>query len=218
MMNRSSGQLTLAPLAVVLFCSVSGAQEVYPLHPNDPEFPSEQMTFFVTSEPIGDGGNLGGLEGADAHCQALAAAVGHGDKTWRAYLSTQERPGQPAVDARDRIGEGPWFYPKAGTIDYLGRNLARPIIKSESCARASTRSTSTARGFCACRAAAFLPAVRSFFFVSPSDTHLAPSIFVCFALSLSLVSTQGRGRGRPRAENDRHLPDGRGRQADDEPD
>ena len=67
------------------------------------------MTFFVTSEPIGDGGNLGGLDGADAHCRKLATAVGAGDKTWRAYLSTQARPGQPAVDARDRIGTGPWY-------------------------------------------------------------------------------------------------------------
>ena len=66
------------------------------------------MSFFVTSEPIGDGGNLGGLEGADAHCRKLAEAVGAGDRTWRAYLSTQERPGQPAVNARDRIGTGPW--------------------------------------------------------------------------------------------------------------
>ena len=66
------------------------------------------MSFFVTSEPIGDGGNLGGLEGADAHCQRLATAVGAGDLTWRAYLSTQERPGISAVNARDRIGEGPW--------------------------------------------------------------------------------------------------------------
>lgn len=67
------------------------------------------MTFFVTSEPIGDGGNLGGLAGADAHCQKLAAAVGAGDHTWHAYLSTQARPGQPAVNARDRIGTGPWY-------------------------------------------------------------------------------------------------------------
>jgi hypothetical protein len=66
------------------------------------------MTFFVTSEPIGDGGNLGGLAGADAHCQRLAANVGAGQRTWRAYLSTQDRPGQPAVNARDRIGTGPW--------------------------------------------------------------------------------------------------------------
>jgi hypothetical protein len=67
------------------------------------------MTFFVTSEPIGDGGNLGGLAGADAHCQTLARAVGVGNRTWRAYLSTQARPGQPAVNARDRIGSGPWY-------------------------------------------------------------------------------------------------------------
>ena len=67
------------------------------------------MTFFVTSESIGDGGNLGGLAGADAHCQSLAETVGAGDRTWRAYLSTQARPGQPAVNARDRIGTGPWF-------------------------------------------------------------------------------------------------------------
>jgi len=66
------------------------------------------MTFFVTSEPIGDGGNLGGLAGADVHCARLAAAVGADDKTWHAYLSTQDRPGQPAIDARDRIGTGPW--------------------------------------------------------------------------------------------------------------
>ena len=67
------------------------------------------MTFFVTSEPIGDGGNLGGLAGADAHCQRLATAVGAGTRTWRAYLSTQDRPGQPAINARDRIGTGPWY-------------------------------------------------------------------------------------------------------------
>jgi len=67
------------------------------------------MTFFVTSEPIGDGGNLGGLAGADAHCQKLATAVGAGNRTWHAYLSTQARPGQPAVNARDRIGAGPWY-------------------------------------------------------------------------------------------------------------
>ena len=67
------------------------------------------MTFFVTSEPIGDGGNLGGLAGADAHCQKLRQAVGAGNRTWRAYLSTQARPGQPAVNARDRIGTGPWY-------------------------------------------------------------------------------------------------------------
>ena len=64
-----------------------------------------EMGVFVTSVGVGDGANLGGLAGADAHCQSLAAAAGAGDRTWRACLSTQ---GSGAVDARDRIGEGPW--------------------------------------------------------------------------------------------------------------
>ena len=67
------------------------------------------MSFFVTSVGLGKGGDLGGLAGADAHCQALATAVGSGNHTWHAYLSTQARPGQPAVNARDRIGTGPWY-------------------------------------------------------------------------------------------------------------
>jgi hypothetical protein len=68
-----------------------------------------RMTFFVTSVGVGKGGDLGGLAGADAHCQALATAAGAGNHTWRAYLSTQARPGQPVVNARDRIGTGPWY-------------------------------------------------------------------------------------------------------------
>jgi hypothetical protein len=99
--------------------------------PTSDRLPSSVMTFFVTSEPIGDGANLGGLAGADAHCQTLAAAVGAGTKTWRAYLSTQARPGQPAVHARDRIGKGPWYHAKERIPDYLGRRLSRPIIQSE---------------------------------------------------------------------------------------
>lgn len=71
--------------------------------------PHANMNFFVTSRPIGDGGNLGGLAGADAHCQTLATAVGAGRRTWHAYLSTQDRPGRPAINARDRIGTGPWY-------------------------------------------------------------------------------------------------------------
>ena len=67
--------------------------------------PQEPMTFFITSTAKGDGANFGGLTGADAHCQALAAAAGRGDATWHAYLSTQ---GPGAVNARDRIGSGPW--------------------------------------------------------------------------------------------------------------
>lgn len=67
------------------------------------------MSFFITSEGPGDGANLGGLEGADAHCQDLAEAAGAGDKTWRAYLSASATDEMDAVDARDRIGQGPWY-------------------------------------------------------------------------------------------------------------
>lgn len=69
---------------------------------------SADISFFVTSVGIGNGGNLGGLAGADNHCQMLAQAVGVGAKTWRAYLSTQAADSKPVVNARDRIGAGPW--------------------------------------------------------------------------------------------------------------
>jgi hypothetical protein len=120
----------IGPLVVLTASSAAFAQEGDNM-PTSERIPSSLMTFFVISEPIGDGGNLGGLPGADAHCQALATAVGAGDKTWRAYLSTQARPGQPAVNARDRIGEGPWQNSKARLLDYLGRRLYRPIISSQ---------------------------------------------------------------------------------------
>lgn len=67
------------------------------------------MTFFLTSVGSGNGADLGGLEGADRHCHALAEAVGAGDVEWRAYLSTIAADGEPAVHARDRIGSGPWY-------------------------------------------------------------------------------------------------------------
>src|SRR5215217_3436066 len=69
---------------------------------------SADTSFFVTSNGIGNGGNLGGLAGADNHCQTLAQAAGAGAKTWRAYLSTQAVDGKPAINAKDRIGNGPW--------------------------------------------------------------------------------------------------------------
>jgi len=69
---------------------------------------SANMTFFLTSNGPGNGANLGGLDGADKHCQALAQSAGAGAKTWHAYLSTQAADGKPAVNARDRIGKGPW--------------------------------------------------------------------------------------------------------------
>lgn len=88
---------TIGALALPVLLIVAQAQ--------DDDEPPPEMGFFVTSVGIGDGGNLGGLAGADAHCQALADSAGAGDRTWQAYLSTQ---GEGAVDARDRIGSGPW--------------------------------------------------------------------------------------------------------------
>lgn len=70
------------------------------------------MSFFITSAGPGNGADLGGLEGADRHCQQLAQAAGAGDRTWRAYLSTSAMNGKPAVNARDRIGSGPWYNAK----------------------------------------------------------------------------------------------------------
>jgi hypothetical protein len=74
------------------------------------------MTFFITSAGPGKGADLGGLAGADAHCQSLAQAAGVGNKTWRAYLSTNGRGGANAVNARDRIGNGPWQSAKGVAI------------------------------------------------------------------------------------------------------
>lgn len=74
------------------------------------------MGFFVTSSNPGNGANFGGLQGADRHCQALATAAGAGSRTWRAYLSQQPVPGQPGINARDRIGKGPWMNAKGVVI------------------------------------------------------------------------------------------------------
>lgn len=87
-------------LVSILALAQEGGQQGAPKHP---------MTFFVTSVGIGDGGNLGGLAGADAHCTMLATAAGSTGHTWHAYLSTQAKNGQPAINARDRIGTGPWY-------------------------------------------------------------------------------------------------------------
>lgn len=78
--------------------------------------PPAPMTFFITSVGVGDGANLGGLAGADAHCQKLASAAGSILTTWKAYLSTQASAGKPAVNARDRIGNGPWHNAKGTMI------------------------------------------------------------------------------------------------------
>lgn len=80
--------------------------------PASAQEPAENMSFFITSEGSADGANLGGLDGADEHCAQLASAAGSGKSRWRAYLSTQARDGVSPVNARDRIGDGPWFNAK----------------------------------------------------------------------------------------------------------
>ena len=95
--------------AIVVAALVGSSQAQTPpaaAPPQAPQFPD--MTFFVTSTGGPQGANYGGLEGADRHCQTLAAKAGAGGKTWRAYLSTQAVGGATAVNAKDRIGNGPW--------------------------------------------------------------------------------------------------------------
>ena len=95
------------------------------------------ISFFVTSTGVGKGADLGGIEGADRHCQQLAQAAGVGGKTWHAYLSTQAADGKPAVNARDRIGKGPWQNAKgvvvAKDVDELhgANNLTKQTALTE---------------------------------------------------------------------------------------
>jgi hypothetical protein len=97
----------LAATALIAFGAGAQAQQ-------GPQAPA--TTFFVTSVGSGKGADLGGLAGADAHCQQLAATIGAGNKTWRAYLSTNAGAQGGAVNARDRIGQGPWQNSKGVVI------------------------------------------------------------------------------------------------------
>jgi hypothetical protein len=102
-------KLKFATLASVALLSLAGAGVLQAQQNN--------MSFFVTSAGSGKGGDLGGLAGADAHCQALAQAAGAGNKTWHAYLSSSTNPNNgQATNARDRIGNGPWQNAKGAVI------------------------------------------------------------------------------------------------------
>ena len=111
-MNKTFAAITLA-LAAAPFALAQAQPKAAPA--------KQPMSFFITSEGSGKGANLGGLAGADAHCQKLAAAAGAGNRTWRAYLSTNAADGQPTVNARDRIGQGPWHN---ATGQRIAQNLA----------------------------------------------------------------------------------------------
>ena len=111
---------------------------------------AQGMSFFITSVGSGNGGDLGGLEGADAHCQNLAESAGAGDRTWRAYLGTQEE-GRRGTDARSRIGTGPWYNAAgiliATNLDdlHLNNNLVRNTSLDENGDRVNGRGDSPNR-------------------------------------------------------------------------
>ena len=110
MMKSSIGRLVLVAAVTAGLSGGVAAQQ-------------SSMSFFVTSVGSGKGADFGGLEGADKHCQALAAAAGAGGKTWRAYLSASASGSSLAVNARDRIGRGPWLNAKGTVIAKDGSEL-----------------------------------------------------------------------------------------------
>jgi hypothetical protein len=101
--QRSTMIPTLACLATAMVFSLSAVGDA------QSRGTDARLSFFVTSRNLGAAANLGGLEGADAHCQTLANVVGAGRRQWRAYLSGRSKTTQKVVHARDRIGRGPWF-------------------------------------------------------------------------------------------------------------
>jgi hypothetical protein len=109
-MNRAKTIKRLVPL-MILALACSRAVQLQSGAPSAPK-----TTFFITSAGPGNGAALGGLGGADRHCQSLADAAGIGGVSWRAYLSTIAAQGQPAVNARDRIGNGPWTNAKGVVV------------------------------------------------------------------------------------------------------
>jgi hypothetical protein len=125
-MNHTMRFPLLASLVLVSLCLSAPAQAQ-----------QTSTTFFITSTGPGKGADLGGLEGADKYCQSLAQAVGAGNRTWRAYLSTQAVGGAQAVNARDRIGPGPWQNAKgvviATNVDELhgNNNLSKQTALNE---------------------------------------------------------------------------------------
>jgi len=114
--NKSEETMPTLPKITSRACFGLAATSVVLMAAQPTRAQTANTSFFVTSVGIGNGGNLGGLAGADNHCQTLAQAAGAGGKTWRAYLSTQEADGKPAVNARDRIGKGPWQNSKGAAI------------------------------------------------------------------------------------------------------
>lgn len=127
-MRRLSLYLVSTAVAAIALGACSGMSRA----------PQSKMSFFLTSANPGKGADFGGLAGADRYCQSLAASAGAGGRTWRAYLSASAAAGSPAVNARDRIGSGPWVNAKgeqiAGSVDDLhgpGNKLSKQTALTE---------------------------------------------------------------------------------------
>jgi hypothetical protein len=141
MHSTRRGSAAILLVAAFTLTAIASAQ-AQQAPPQPPQAPQQPMSFFVTSVGLGDGANLGGLAGADKHCQTLAQAVGAGNRTWRAYLSQTAAGATLPVNARDRIGGGPWFNAKgviiAANVDELHgdsqrdrNNIRKPIALNE---------------------------------------------------------------------------------------
>jgi hypothetical protein len=139
MQSTRRGSAAILLIATLTLTANAQAQQT---PPQQPQAPQQPMSFFVTSVGLGDGANLGGLAGADKHCQTLAQAVGAGNRTWRAYLSQTATGATLPVNARDRIGSGPWYNAKgviiAASVDELHgdsqrdrNNIRKPIALNE---------------------------------------------------------------------------------------
>jgi len=141
-MHGTRRGLAVTLLIAMLMLAAGARVQAQQSQPQAPPVPPPPMSFFVTSVGIGDGANLGGLAGADKHCQTLAQAVGAGSRTWRAYLSQTGAGVVLPVNARDRIGSGPWYNAKgviiAASVDELHgdsqrdrNNIRKPIALNE---------------------------------------------------------------------------------------
>lgn len=158
-MNGIHTKVAIAGLAIVLAGGVAFAQEG----------PSENMSFFITSAGSGDGANLGGLSGADQHCQNLATAAGVTGKTWRAYLSATGENGGAPIHARDRIGSGPWY-------NYNGVQVAASIEDLHSDNNNLTKETSLTEQGGMVNGVGDNPNMHDIITGSTADGRLAPAV------------------------------------------
>ena len=135
-MRKTLGLSAAIVLAAVLLSPGTSSSQ------GQAQMPAQPMSFFITSVGPGDGANLGGLAGADAHCQKLASAAGAANRTWHAYLSQSQAGDVPSVNARGRIGDGPWYNAKGqliaanvndlhGDIERDRNNVRKPTALNE---------------------------------------------------------------------------------------